>query len=731
MLLTSVVVTSAVFVSGVRLYREKKRHTKLLWMRDERRRVKPQLPGHRSNLVGSARNAPIAAKHELKRDKIHRFFGQRLEQLSEFSQAEVPQDIRDAERQMTLNVSVSIVCLGLTTVGGLFYPPLALLSVPGLFYLTSIYVKGAYHLIRREGKVAVALLDVLSFGGAFVTGHYFASSLAYSLFYFSRVLLIKTEHHSQQSLQHVFGQNPNFVWIQQGHTEVEIAFDRLQIGDIMVVQTGQTISIDGTITGGVAQIDQRMLTGESQPVEKGSDDLVFASTLVLSGKIYIRVEKTGQDTVAAQIGDILHATADFKSNILSRGEQIINQGAVPTLALSALALPLLGINSALATLYSSFGFHMRSAAPISVLNFLNLASQNGILIKDGRSLELFSKVDTFVFDKTGTLTENEPHVSTIYTLDGRDENELLTYAASAEHKQTHPIARAIQKTAHIRQLHVPPVGESQVELGYGLKVRTCPEQGTEEKWICVGSGRFLAREGIPIPEAYQSLEDVSHDQGHSLVYVAVDQQFSGAIELVPTVRPEIKPIIEALHQRNIEVIIISGDAEKPTRKLAEALSVDHYFAETLPQNKAHLVEQLQKEGKMTCFVGDGINDSIALKKAHVSISLRGASTAATDMASIVLMDESLKQLILLLDLATDLDTNLSNSVVLTVVPGMICVGGVFFFHLGLVSALIWCNLALAASLSNAMLPLMKYQVFDASSHAKHGMRYEAPMSSPL
>ena len=706
MFLTSIAIAGGTAMAGVKVYRDNKRKKKFPWSvyAQKMERRKPLL--YRKKRALPILNGPVTAISEFKREKINSFFGRRHEQLSEISSDPDVNETSEAEKEIDRYLAISVACFGLSSVGGLLYPPLSWLSVPGLVYLTSFFFKRSYDLIRQEGRVAVALVDSLSFGGTLITGHYFACSLAYTLFYFSRKLLIKTEDHSQKSLQNIFGQKPAFIWVKQGDIEVEIAFDSLQIGDIVVIQAGQTIPVDGTITSGAATIDQRTLTGESQPVEKQVGDPAFASTLVLSGKIYIQVEKAGQDTVAAQIGDILNRTADFKSNILSRGEKIIEQGAIPTLALSALAFPLLGIQSALATLYTAFGYHMRSAAPISVLNFLNMASQHGILIKDGRSLELLSEVDTFVFDKTGTLTQNEPHVGTIYTCDARDENELLTYAAAAEHKQTHPIALAILQEASERKLNVPPIGEAKVELGYGLKVRTLASEG-EGQLIRVGSRRFMLMSGITIPDEYQQIEENAHENGHSLVYVAIDEQLGGAIELVPTIRPEAKQIINELHQRNMKVVIISGDHEKPTKKLASELGIDHYFAETLPQNKANIVAQLQKEGKSVCFVGDGINDSIALKKANVSISLRGASTAATDTASIILMEESLKQLVPLLNLASDLDANLSNSVVLTVVPGIICAGGVFFFHLGLLSSIIWCNVALVASLSNAMRPLIK------------------------
>ncbi len=612
------------------------------------------------------------------------------------SQSTKENNISEAEKEINRYLAVSVASLAVTTMGCLVYPPLSLLTLPAFFYVSIPVFKGAYQWIVKEKKVGVALIDTIGVAGPIATGHLFITSLSVSFYYYSKKLLIQTEDRSRKSLINVFGEQPRFIWILKDGVDIEIPFEDIQVGDTVVMDAGQTIPVDGTITSGMAQIDQRSLTGESQPTLKAVGDQVFASTIVIEGRISIRVEKAGKETVAAQIGDILNQTADFKSSIQSRGQKIVDQGAVPTLALSALTFPILGTQSALAVIFSSFGYHMRIAAPLSVLNFLHIASEKGILIKDGRSLELLSKVDTFVFDKTGTLTEEIPTVRKIVTFSGYDENELLMYAAAAEYKQTHPIALAIIKEANLRELNPPSMNEAKIEVGYGLAVRI------GKKLIRVGSHRYMERESIVIPSAYRQYD--CHEDGYSVIYVAIDNQLGGTIELQPTIRAEVKQIIHELRKRQISIYIISGDHEKPTQKLAQALGIDHYFAETLPQNKANIIKKLQKEGKSICFVGDGINDSIALKKANVSISLSGANTVATDTASIILMDGTLKQLIPLLDLANNLDENISKSTIMTVLPGAICICGVFFLHFGLISAIISYNIGLILSILNAMLP---------------------------
>ena len=191
---------------------------------------------------------------------------------------------------------------------------------------------------------------------------------------------------------------------------------------------------------------------------------------MLSGKLYIEVNKTGDQIVAAQIENILNSTTDYKSTQQARGEHMAEKYALPSIMGGVITLPILGVSSAAAMLLVSFGNQMRILAPISVLNFLDIASQHNILIKDGRALEGLQSIDTLVFDKTGTLTEEQPHVKAIHVLNAQTEEEVLGYAAAAEYKQSHPIALAIKQEAQKRSLLLPRIDGANYEIGYGLKV---------------------------------------------------------------------------------------------------------------------------------------------------------------------------------------------------------------------------------------------------------------------
>jgi P-type E1-E2 ATPase len=212
--------------------------------------------------------------------------------------------------------------------------------------------------------------------------------------------------------------------------------------------------------------------------------------------------------------------------------------------------------------------------------------------------------------------------------------------------------------------------------------------------------------------------------------VAVDDQLGGALELRASIRPEVRGIVQGLRDRDIRhIAIISGDHEAPTRKLAEELGMDRYFAQVLPADKADYVEKLQREGRKVCFVGDGINDAIALKKANVSISLRGATSIATDTAHVVFMEQSLGKLCELRDIARDLDRNVRNSWLMILGPNLACIGGVFTLGFGIGASVVTNNIAALAALANGLLPMRR--VAELEAERRHILEIELRQSGLL
>lgn len=626
------------------------------------------------------------------------------QQLREISLAADDHASSEAERKADRDLTLTLASLGIAIIGTVFHSPLVLLSLPW-FVVSSIPIfKDAYRTLSK-GQVGVDTLSSIVILTCTVNRYYIVANLSNTVYYLSRKLLQKVKKRSRKAVIDVFQQQPHSVWVSVNGIETEIPVAQLAVGDVVVVNAGGMIPVDGTITEGIASIDQHILTGESQPVEKEIGEQVFASTTVLAGRICIAVEKAGEETVVARIGQILNNTAEFKPATQLRAEILTDRTIVPTLALSGLSLPFVGPAGAVAILNAHYKYKMGMVAPISVLAYLSLMSHHQILIKEGKTLDLLNQVDTIVFDKTGTLTEEQPYVATVHLYAECDENTVLTYAASAEYTQKHPIARAILQEAKSRQLALLAVDEAEYKVGYGLAVTI------NGALIRVGSTRFMAMEGITISTEIQTACDSCHRQGHVVVLVAMDCQVIGALEICPTIRPEAKQMIHSLRKEHgiKSMYIISGDHKIPTEKLARELGIEHYFAETLPEHKANLIEQLQQQGKFVCYIGDGINDAIALKKAQVSISLRGASTVATDTAQIILIDGQLHQLTKLFSLAREFETNVNIGFMTLLTPTIIGMAGVFFWHFGLTTTLMLSYGGLLIGILNSSLPLFNYQ----------------------
>jgi len=622
--------------------------------------------------------------------------GNRVAQIFE----ELPQQ-SNSKKKSKHDMKAASTALVLSGAGFLYWP-LGLLSLPFFFYANQDVYKKAFCL-TKQGKIGVETLLALTVGGLIVVGRFFIANLISFLIRLALLATARMAKTSKNQLFDVFEHHLDFVEILSNGVEVRIPFNDLQSGDVVVVCAGEIIPADGTVIEGMASVDQHILTGEARPIDRYVGEAVFASTVILSGKIYVKVEKTGQESTVAKITQILNHTVDFKTTTQLRAEIFSERLVKPALVAGGFALPMLGFNSALAVLNAHPKNKIMLLAPLSIMNHLNFASKQGILIKDGRSLELLNQVDTIVFDKTGTLTEEQPHIGAIHCCSHYHENEILVYAAAAEYKQNHPLAKAIQIEAKNRQLSIPAIDDSEYKIGYGRIVDVAGQI------IHVGSARFMEVVGMTIPVSLKQQQQLSHEEGYTLIMVAVDKHLIGAIELLPTVRPEAKAVINQLKQRpNIKsTYIISGDHEIPTRKLAQELGIDHYFAETLPENKAEIIERLQQQGHFICYIGDGINDSIALKKSQVSISLRGASTIATDTAQIVLMDQGLNHLNLLFDLANDFNTNMNTTFGILLVPAVIGISGAFLLGFSIVHTVALNMTGLALGLGNTMLPLLK------------------------
>ena len=609
-------------------------------------------------------------------------------------------EVSDAERQVNRGLYLASASLGVALVGRLFYPPLQLLSLPGLLYGTWRLYHKARTTLEQEQRLDVdglmLLVNVAYIGG----GYWILGNITTTSYFFSAKLLMVIKDRLQQELISALTQQPRQVWTVVDGQEVQRRLDELQAGDVVIVYAGEVLPVDGVICTGAATLDEHMLTGEARPIEKAVGDQVFTATLLLTGKIAVTVEQAGATTLVARINEVLAQTVDFRSTRQLRMQALTDRLVAPTLGLAAVTLPFLGVSAAAAVVNSHPFRHLNNFAALGMLNAFVAAADQGTLIKDGRSLELLQEVDTLIFDKTGTLTQASPQVMACHSVPGVDEQLLLAYAAAAEQHQRHPIARAILNAAHARGLVIPLIDEATFKVGLGLVVQAAGHT------IHVGSARFMGLSAIPLPETLAYLQTTSQEQGHLLVWVARDQIIIGALELEAPLRPEAKAVIATLRQqtRIHTMMIVSGDHPLPTQQAAEALEIDAYYAEMLPTGKAALIARLQAEGRKVCFVGDGINDAIALKQAHVSISLSSATLAAIDTAHIVLMAESLTQLPAIFDLSQNFARTQRTMMLPVLGTSALGLLGIYFWGWGLAATTILDQVSLLGGAAAIMQP---------------------------
>ena len=276
-------------------------------------------------------------------------------------------------------------------------PPL-LPAAAVLFAYTSIPTfREARKVLFLEKRLGVDVLDAIVVAGCLGTMTIFPGAVLCWCLSFGRVLVKRTQDNSKKLLLNAFGKQPRYVWLYREGVEVQISLDRLQKGDIIVVNTGEVMPVDGHVVEGMAMLDQHALTGESTPSEKGVGDRVFASTVMVAGKVYVSVETSGTETASAKISQILNDTAGYKLASQHKGEILADKAVIPTLTIGTIGLFTMGPAGAVAVLNSDFGTGIRMAAPLAMLSSLALCAHKGILVKDGRALELMNEVDTVAF----------------------------------------------------------------------------------------------------------------------------------------------------------------------------------------------------------------------------------------------------------------------------------------------------------------------------------------------
>ena len=424
--------------------------------------------------------------------------------------------------------------------------------------------------------------------------------------------------------------------------EEEVAIDELQPGDSVRVRPGEKIPVDGTITDGASSVDESMLTGESIPVEKAAGDKVIGATVNQTGSFVVRVEKTGSETVLAQIVHMVAEAQRSRAPIQKVADQVAGYFVPAVIAVSVLTALIwaiwgprpslaFAVVNAVAVLIIACPCALGLATPMSIMVGVGRGAQAGVLIKDAEALETAEKITHLIVDKTGTLTAGKPQVTEVVAVDAFEENALLSLAATVELQSEHPLARAVVAEANQRGIGLREATQFQSITGAGIK------GVVNGKDVLAGNQGFLQSNRVVIPKELTEKADELSKQARSLVWVANDGRAVGIIGIADPVKEATPSAIQQLHAMGIRIVMATGDNPRTAQAVAERLRIDEVRAGLKPEDKQRLVEELKANGAKVAVAGDGINDAPALAAADVGIAMGTGTDVAIESAGITLV----------------------------------------------------------------------------------------------
>jgi Cu2+-exporting ATPase len=437
---------------------------------------------------------------------------------------------------------------------------------------------------------------------------------------------------------------------EDGSTE-DVPTTELKAGDRVLIKPGEKVPIDGVVVEGRSTINEAMLTGESRPVEKGEGDRAIGGSVNGEAALQVEVEKTGDETYLSQVIALVREAQESRS----RSQDLANRAALwlTIVALSAGGLTL----AAWLLLGQTFNFALSRmvtvmvitcphalglAVPLVIAVSTAIAAGHGLLIRERAPFEGARRLEAIVFDKTGTLTEGRFGVSEIVSLDDGSEDEILTLAASLESRSEHPIAAGIVAHAEERGLSVSPPADFEAIPGKGARGKV------EGRPVKVVSPAYLEENGLAA--SHERLEALRRE-GHTVVFVLVDDDVRGAVALDDIVRPESREAVSTLREMGVQAMMVTGDAHSVAERVAAELDLEEYFAEVLPDRKAEKIEEIQSRGLVVAMAGDGVNDAPALVQADLGVAIGAGTDVAIQSADVVLVRSDPRDVVTLVELA--------------------------------------------------------------------------------
>jgi P-type Cu+ transporter len=636
------------------------------------------MPKARDPVCGMDVDTETAIKRKIG-DRTYYFCSQSCADVYEAPERE----LRNMRRRVTLTLIGAVAAAGLklaatfglvaaiTTlelVGGLTAYALVifLVSIPIVWYAGFSILKGAYFSLRNR-KVNMDVLvaaGVLS-GWAYGAINAFLPSIApegagyleVAIGILAFVLLGKyieetIRRRSAASIRKLLELKPTTATVLRDGKEVEVSADELQVGETIIVKPGEKIPTDGIVTFGHSLVDEKLLTGESIPVEKNVGSEVIGATINKMGTLQFKATKVGEDTALSQIVHLVEEAQASSAPVQKFADRAVAWFVPVVFTVAAISFTYWFLASGfqtaflalLAVLLISCPCALGIATPTAILAGVGKGAEYGVLLRSGEYVEKARKLTTVVFDKTGTLTKGEPSVTDIKPYGAFTENEVLRYAAIAEKGSEHPLAEAILKRAQ----------ETNAELPYGEECEALPGRGvqcnTEGKMILIGNRKLMQEKNISTEKLEDTLAELE-SQGKTVMVLAVDGELAGLIAAMDTPKENGAEAVAQLKTMNLEVAMLTGDNERTAKAIAKQLGIETVIANVLPWQKVDVIKKLQSEKKVVAMVGDGINDAPALAQADIGIAIGSGTDIAKETGGIVLIKDDLRDVVLGVELS--------------------------------------------------------------------------------
>lgn len=475
--------------------------------------------------------------------------------------------------------------------------------------------------------------------------YYETAAVIITLILFGKILEHRSKRKTNEAIKKLIELKPKVTTIIVDGIEKQISINELKLGDVVKIKPGESIPADGIVISGETTINESMISGESIPVDKKINSKVIGGTINLTGSFQFRVTATGDNSILGQIIKLVETAQASKPPIQKLVDKVasIFVPAVMIIAIiTFLFWMILGSENAFTNALTNFiavlivacPCALGLATPTAIIVSTGLAAQNGILIRNGESLEVAQKISTIIFDKTGTLTEGNPIVKNIFNYD-YDVNKLLKLVASLEKNSEHPIAKAIVKYAQEKNIEMLQPDYFKNLSGFGIV------GSVENKNLVIGNLNLMKEFSIKL-NLDKTTNEFNDENSNSVIYVAIENDLKGIIQIEDKIKDSSLEAINKLKNLQIKTVMITGDNKNSAQKIANEINIDEFKAEVLPDQKSEIVKQYQSKNEIVAMVGDGINDSPALAQADISFAIGTGTDIAIESSQITLVSGNLK-----------------------------------------------------------------------------------------